>query len=264
MKHTLLSSLPQDHPWGKRIYCYDCLPSTNTLAKELAAKGAQEGMVIIAREQTGGRGRLGRNFSSPAGLGLYLSVILRPNCKPEKLMHLTCAAGVASADAIEKAIGFRPGIKWANDLVWGKQKLGGILTELGFDTAGNVCWAVVGIGINCAHTPEDFPEDIRSVAASLSMASGKAIAPMDLAERLIPALAQMAENLFDAKEVMARYRCDCITLGQNVCVVRGDTLRYGKALEVADDGALTVEFSDGHTETVTCGEVSVRGMYGYV
>lgn len=264
MKHTLLSALPQEHPWGKRIYCYDSLPSTNTLAKEMAAKGAEEGTVIIAREQTGGRGRLGRSFSSPAGLGLYLSVILRPNCKPEKLMHLTCAAGAAAAHAIEKAVGFRPGIKWANDLVWGKRKLGGILTELGFDGEGRVCWAVVGIGINCAHTPEDFPEDIRSIAASLSMAAGKTIAPMYLAPCLIMALQEMAEKLMDSKAIMGFYRKLCITLSQPVCILRGDTVRYGKALEIQDDGALIVEFSDGHTEAVASGEVSVRGMYGYV
>lgn len=264
MKNLIFSSLPQGCPWGKRVYCYDTLPSTNTLAKELAAKGAEEGTVIIAREQTGGRGRLGRSFSSPAGLGLYLSVILRPNCKPETLMHLTCAAGLAAADAIEKAAGFRPGIKWANDLVWGRQKLGGILTELGFSGDGNVSWAVVGIGINCGHTPQDFPKDIRGIAASLSMAANRPIAPLEVAACLIPALEQMAENLWDAKAIMERYRKSCITLGQPIRLLRGDVQRTGKALQVEDDGALTVEFSDGCIETVASGEVSVRGMYGYL
>ncbi len=262
--NTYHNLLPQDHPWGKTIHYFDTLPSTNTLAKELAAQGAPEGTVIIAREQTGGRGRLGRSFSSPAGLGLYLSAILRPGCKPEKLMHLTCAAGVAAADAVEKAAGFRPGIKWANDLVHGKQKLGGILTELGFDSQGNVAWAVVGIGINCAHHPADFPEDIRSIAASLSMAAGRPISPADLAPKLILQLAKMAENLTDAPAIMARYRSSCITLGREVCVCRGDTVRHARALQVADDGSLTVEFPNGCRETVSSGEVSIRGMYGYL
>ncbi len=264
MMNTLSTLLPQDHPWGKTIHCYDTLPSTNTLAKELAARGAPEGTVVIARGQTGGRGRLGRSFSSPAGLGLYLSVILRPNCKPENLMHLTCAAGVAAADAVEKACGLRPGIKWANDLVFGKRKLGGILTELGFDSAGNAAWAVVGIGINCLHRPEDFPEDIRGIATSLRMATGQHIAPEALAASLILALSQMAEGLMDAPGLIARYRENCVTLGQEVCVVRADTVRHGKALTVGDDGALTVAFPDGTTETVASGEVSIRGMYGYI
>ena len=256
--------LPQDHPWGKTIYCFDTLPSTNNLAKEIAAQGATEGTVIIAREQTGGRGRMGRSFSSPAGLGLYLSVILRPGCAPKELMHLTCAAGVASADGVEKAAGFRPGIKWANDLVHGKQKLGGILTELGFDSQGNAAWAVVGIGINCLHESKDFPQEIRSIAASLSMEAKKSVSPLELARHLIPALYEMRKNLFDAKSIMARYRKDCITLGQEICVSRAGITRYGKALAVGDDASLTVEFSDGSTEAVASGEVSVRGMYGYL
>lgn len=260
----LTDLLPQDHPWGKTIFCCDTLPSTNNLAKEMAAKGATEGTVIIAREQTGGRGRLGRSFSSPAGLGLYLTVILRPNCPPAELMHLTCAAGVASADAVEKAALFRPGIKWANDLVFGKQKLGGILTELGFDSQGNAAWAVVGIGINCLHQAEDFPEEIRPIAASLSMAAQKSISPQELARHLITALYEMRQNLADPKAIMARYRRDCITLGQEISLSRAGQVRYGKALGVGDDASLTVAFSDGITEAVASGEVSVRGMYGYL
>lgn len=256
--------LPQDHPWGKTIYCFETLPSTNNLAKEMAAQGATEGTVIIAQEQTGGRGRMGRSFSSPAGLGLYLSVILRPGCVPKDLMHLTCAAGVACADAVEKAVRFRPGIKWANDLVYHKQKLGGILTELGFDSQGNVSWAVVGIGINCLHESTAFPEEIRSIAASLSMVAKKNITPMELARHLIPALYEMRQNLLNAKAIMAHYRSDCITLGQEVRVSRAGLVRYGKALAVGDDASLTVEFSDGSTEAVASGEVSVRGMYGYL
>lgn len=255
--------LPQDHPWGKSIFYYESLPSTNTLAKEKAAKGAPEGTVIIAQQQTGGRGRMGRSFSSPEGLGLYISVILRPNCAPAELMHLTCAAGVSCADAIEQAAGFRPGIKWANDLVFGRQKLGGILTELGFDSNGKVSWAVVGIGINCLQNKEDFPEDIRPIATSLTMAARKNISPLDLASPLILALYQMRRQIFDPASIMARYRSDCITLGQEISLNRADQVRYGRALSVGDDASLTVLFSDGSTEAVASGEVSVRGMYGY-
>ncbi len=165
---------------------------------------------------------------------------------------------------MEKAAGFRPGIKWANDLVHGKQKLGGILTELGFDSQGNVAWAVVGIGINCLHQAEDFPEEIQAIAASLSMAAQKSISPQALARHLIPALYEMRQNLANAKAIMARYRSDCITLGQEISVSRAGQVRYGKALAVGDDASLTVAFSDGSTEAVASGEVSVRGMYGYL
>ena len=108
----------------------------------------------------GGRGSRGRRFHSPAGSGVYLSVILRPVCDPGALMHLTCAAATAMCDAVEAACGFRPGIKWTNDLVFGRRKLGGILTELRLDHRGLVDFAIVGIGINCLQGPADFPEEL--------------------------------------------------------------------------------------------------------
>ncbi len=264
MEHNHIFLLPQDHPWGKRIHYYPCLDSTNTLAKQMAAAGAPEGTVVIAGCQTGGRGRLGRSFSSPAGLGLYLSVILRPGCKPQKLMHLTCAAGVAACQAVEAACGLHPGIKWANDLVHGRRKLGGILTELGFDSLGNVAWAVVGIGINCDHQPEDFPQELRPMAASLAMATGRAVNPMALAGQLVQSLYAMNAELMAPGPWMARYRGLCITLGQPISIHRGDEIRHGKAVSVADDGSLLVEYSDGSRGAVSSGEVSIRGMYGYL
>ncbi len=260
----LTSALPQGFLWGKTIHCFETLPSTNTLAKQLAAQGAPEGTVIIANSQTGGRGRLGRSFESPAGQGLYLSVILRPNCPPEKLMHLTCAAGLAASDAIFQCTGLRPGIKWANDLVLEKRKLGGILTELGFSGDGMVSWAVVGIGINCTQAATDFPPELAQIAASLSMVTGKPCSPTALAAALLPHLEEMNRNLFCPQPTMARYRQNCVTLGNAVSVLRGEEVRHGTALSVDDSGALVVAFSEGVTEAVTFGEVSIRGMYGYL
>ena len=141
MKQRILDHLPRNHPWAGNIHYFDTIDSTNTEAKRLAAAGAPHGTVLIAGHQTGGRGRMGRSFHSPAGLGIYLSVILRPECAPGDLMHLTCAAAVAMCDAVENAAGFRPGIKWTNDLVYGKRKLGGILTELAFGSSGRVDYA---------------------------------------------------------------------------------------------------------------------------
>ena len=105
MKEHVLQLLPGDFPWGEQLLFFDMVDSTNTLAKKLAAEGAPEGTVLIANSQTGGRGRMGRSFHSPAGTGIYLSVILRPGRPAEDLMHLTCAAGVAMCDAIESVTG---------------------------------------------------------------------------------------------------------------------------------------------------------------
>jgi BirA family biotin operon repressor/biotin-[acetyl-CoA-carboxylase] ligase len=170
MKQQILHHLPKDHPWQDRIYWFATTDSTNTQAKLLALQGAPHGTILIADHQTGGRGRMGRSFQSPAGCGIYLSVLLRPQCSPEELMHLTCATAVAACNAVETAVGIRPGIKWTNDLVCGQRKIAGILTEL--LTVGDQVCAVVGIGINCCQQETDFPEEIRSFAGSLAMVTG--------------------------------------------------------------------------------------------
>lgn len=262
---NILHHLPQAHPWGKTIRCFDRVDSTNTLAKQLAAQGAPHGTVLIADRQTGGRGRMGRDFYSPGGVGIYMSVILRPNCPPGQLMHLTCAAAVAMCDAVEAVTGMRPGIKWTNDLVFGKKKLAGILTELSPDPkTGLVAWAVVGIGINCCQKEGDFPPELRDIAASLAAVTGQAVDRGALAAAMIQALAEMDRRLDDKQAILAAYRADCVTLGQEISLVRFDEVRHGTALDIDGDGALVVRFSDGHTEAVNSGEVSIRGMYGYL
>ncbi len=263
MKAQICSLLPPSHPWREQIQYFDTIDSTNTRCKALAIAGSPQGTVLIAGRQTAGRGRLGRSFQSPAGMGVYLSVLLRPSCPPEALMHLTCAAAVAACDGVEAACGLRPGIKWTNDLVVGKQKLAGILTELVHGPGG--VSAIIGIGINCCQQPQDFPEALRDMAASLSMVTGRAVDPSRVAAALITALEAMSRSLLTGQEAMlAQYRRDCVTIGRDISLVRGDTLRHGHALDVDGSGALIVRFPDGHTEAVASGEVSVRGMYGYL
>ena len=263
MIKMIQSLLPPGFPWRESIHYYPTIDSTNTQAKHLAAQGAPHGTVLIAGHQTGGRGRLGRSFHSPEGLGIYLSVILRPNCLAKDLMHLTCATAVAMCDAVEAAAAFRPGIKWTNDLIWGKRKLGGILTELSLNPDGAVDYAVVGIGLNCCQQAEDFPEDIRHIAASLSMAAGHPVDPAQLAAAMVTALEDMAAKLFSLRWI-DRYQQDCHTVGKEISLVRGDVVRHGLAIGIDAEGALIVRFPDGHEEAVSSGEVSVRGMYGYV
>lgn len=264
MISKILSVLPGDHPWQNTLYHFDTIPSTNDAAKTMAKDGAPEGTVVVASAQSAGRGRLGRSFHAPDGLGLYFSLILRPNCPPEQLMHLTCAAGTAACDAVESICGVRPQIKWTNDLVVDGKKLGGILTELSVGKNGLVEWAVVGIGINCMHRPEDFPEDIGVIATSLLQVTGNSICPAVLAGALIPALHTMSAKLLTEKEyLMTLYRRDCMTLGKSVMLLRGEEKRYGTALDIDGSGSLVVRFDDGTIEAVQSGEISVRGLYGY-
>ena len=207
---------------------------------------------------------MGRSFQSPEGMGVYLSLILRPECRPEELMHLTCAAGTAMVQAVEKVSGIRSALKWINDLVIGTRKLGGILVEMSVDK-GIVDYAVIGIGINCLQQAEDFHPDIRNMATSLSLACGRTVLPEQLAAAMVEALWDMNRILFSGKtQLMQAYKENCITLGKEIQVLRGDSVRSAKAVDLDEDGGLWVEYPDGKRETVASGEVSVRGMYGYV
>jgi BirA family biotin operon repressor/biotin-[acetyl-CoA-carboxylase] ligase len=265
MNNAILEALSCDYPWKDRFSFVSETGSTNEDLKALAKQGAPQGTAILADRQTGGHGRLGRSFHSPEGTGIYLSFLLRPNCAPAELMHLTCATAVAMCDAVEDACGFRPGIKWTNDLVHNKRKLGGILTELGLNKKGMVDYAIIGIGINCCQQEGDFPSDIADIAGSLAMAAGKPIDRARVAAAMLEALYAMSCTLFSGSFVMFRqYRRDCVTLGQDVSILRGDAVSHAHALDVDGDGALIVRYPEGNVEAVNSGEVSVRGMYGYL
>ena len=262
MKEALLTCLSESYLWKDSIHWFASLGSTNDHLRDLARQGAAHGTAVLAAHQTDGHGRRGRSFHSPEGQGIYLSLLLRPQCRPTELMHLTCAVAVAMCDAVEGAAGLRPGIKWTNDLVVGKRKLGGILTELSLTPAGLVDYAIIGVGINCRQQEGDFPPELRDIACSLDMVTGKENDPATLAAAMLESLSRM--DLGDKDAMLDRYRADCITLGQAVSLARGEEVRYGKALSVDPEGALVVAFSDGKVEAVNSGEVSVRGMYGYV
>ena len=265
MKEQILQLVSSEYPWGDRFCFLPQVDSTNDYLKKRAAEGAPHGTTALSDYQTGGHGRRGRSFLSPPGVGLYLSILLRPACPPTQLMHLTCAAGVAMCNAIEEGVGFRPGIKWTNDIVYGRRKLGGILTELRLNAKGLVDYAIVGIGINCCQRLQDFPPEIREVAGSLSMVTGQEIDRFRVAAAELDALYDMSVRLLTEQDALiSQYRKDCITIGQDISLVRGEEVRHGKALDVDDAGALVVLFPDGHTEAINSGEVSVRGMYGYV
>lgn len=263
--HGLDSRIIRSHlgdcPW--RVYLFSEVDSTNTRLKEMAKVGSPAGTVLVADRQTGGRGRLGRSFLSPGGVGVYLSALIRPDCAPTALMHLTCAVAVAMCDAVENAFGFRPGIKWTNDLVSRGRKLAGILTEL--VTQPGQTAAIVGIGINCCQQLPDFDPEIRDFAGSLSMISGTDVDRARVAAAMVKALYRMDETLLSGKDAMLEaYRRDCVTLGKEVALLRDGEIRRGYAWGIGSDGALLVSFPDGHTEAVQSGEVSVRGLYGYL
>lgn len=261
MKQEILNLLPPSFLWGESLSVLEETDSTNTYANRLAQQGAPHGTAVIAKRQTGGKGRMGRSFSSQTG-GLYLTVILRPNCDPKALMHLTCAAGVAAAKAIGEVTGLSPRLKWINDLILENQKVGGILSQLAFTPDGQVDYALVGIGINCENP---LPAELSHIATTLTLQAGKPISPAVLGAKLLVALYEMDKALLsNPKEIMDTYRKLCLTCGKEVLLLQGESTRPAKALAVTDEGGLLVELPDGTRKIIQSGEASVRGFMGYI
>lgn len=243
----------------------DEVDSTNTECRRLAADGAGDGLVIMADRQTAGRGRRGRSFDSPQGLGLYLSILWRPDCPPEALLPLTALSAVAACRAVERASGAKAAIKWPNDLVLNGHKLGGILTELTLDgKTGRVDFVIVGIGINCHQRRSDFGPELADLAISLDMAD-RPTSRANLAAALMEELDTLrAEVLGDPGRWLDEYRRRCLTLGRRVQILRDGERLEADAVDVDEQYGLTVRLDDGTKEILRAGEVSVRGLYGYV
>ena len=251
---------------GRELVCLDTIDSTNTECKRRALAGAPEGLVVTADEQTGGRGRLGRTFQSPKGKGLYLSVLLRPKLPPQEVADFTAWAAVAVCDAVEEVCAVRPGIKWTNDVVLKGKKLAGILTELGLESETNALqYLVVGIGINVNQTPEDFSPEVREMASSLRSMLGRPVRRAELAAAVLRALDGAYRDFPQDRETcLEKYRAGCVTVGRQVQLVTPVSRQEARALAVDDRFRLIVELPDGTRKALSAGEVSVRGMYGYL
>lgn len=249
---------------AQKLQIYDIIDSTNRAAKDLAQAGAPSGTAVIADSQTAGRGRRGRTFFSPSGCGVYLSVILRPKVLPEQVMPLTALAAVAACDAVEQVCGVRPQIKWTNDLVLGGRKLAGILTELSLVAeTREVEYAVLGIGVNVL--PAALPEELQDVVCCLQTQTEARIERNRLCAALLRAFSELERQLCgDCAARMAQYRKDCLNIGKRVKIIRGDMEQEALCTDVGDDGALLVRYADGTEEKIASGEVTVRGLYGYV
>lgn len=248
---------------GAEVHVLEEVGSTNNAAKQLAAEGCPACTCVLAERQTAGKGRRGRGFASEPG-GLYFSIVLRPGVLPEQLLHLTAMTAVAVRRAILETTGLDTGIKWTNDLVYGRRKLCGILTELSIQAeTREVDYVVAGIGVNCNQTA--FPPEIADVAASIRMETGKEVDRSLLANAMLRQFQALARGLLTEKEAwLAEFAAHCVTIGRQVQVIRGDSVREAAAEGIDENAALLVRYTDGTREAVSSGEVSVRGMYGYV
>ena len=241
----------------RRVYRYETVGSTNTELMALARQGAAEGTVVLAGQQTAGRGRMGRSFQSPAGLGLYGSVLLRSS--PEDAPRIPALAATAVRRAIRRSCGLSCGIKWPNDLVLSGRKVCGILAEALPGPEGSL-WVVVGIGINVCQRREDF----LPTAASLSMIAGAEIDRAALETAFLEELEALRRELpQETAERRQEYGAACLNLGRRVRVLRPGGEREALAVSLTPDYGLAVRYDDGTEEVLRSGEVSVRGLYGY-
>lgn len=237
------------------LFVFDTIDSTNNEAKRMVSSGYSGCALVIAGEQTGGRGRLGRSFYSPADTGIYLSLILQPKDSISKVMRITAAAALAVCTAIEELSGLCPTIKWVNDIYLGNRKICGILSEAVTDIeSGTVQSVVVGIGINI--TTSDFPAEISDRAGPIGMAISRPLLAAAVCDRLL----DLWERLSDPA-LMEDYRRRSMVIGKEIDFYLGQVKRTGKVAGIDDDGGLLVE-CDGETVALSTGEISIRPKGG--
>jgi BirA family biotin operon repressor/biotin-[acetyl-CoA-carboxylase] ligase len=242
---------------GQTIHAYQSVKSTNDVAAQLAASGAPEGTIVTAEIQTKGRGRLSRNWHSPPGCGIYVSIILRPSFPADQAPGLSIMTALALADTIEPYCPDRTRMKWPNDVLVSGRKVAGILTELTAERR-RIEYVVLGVGINVNHRAKDFPPGLKSVATSLRRATRRKHSRVELLKEFLVRLEK--EYLGYQKRRLAtsrtRLRWYSSLIGDRVKLARGRQIIEGVAVDVGADGSLILKTREG-TISVSSGEVTV-------
>lgn len=263
MTEAELESLKNTQWAGCEIYCFDSIDSTNTKAKELAEAGHPSGTLVVADQQTLGRGRRGRSWESPAGTGIFMTLMLKPDINPNNASMLTLVAAMATARAITEVTGEAAQIKWPNDIVMNGKKVVGILTEMSaqFDYINHI---VVGIGINVHN--EEFTEEIAKTASSLLLECGHRIHRASLIEAFLEEFERLYAVYLETEDMSGlqkEYDSLLVNRGRQVRVLDPKEPFEGKAMGITKKGELIVDTWESR-KLVSSGEVSVRGIYGYV
>ncbi len=263
MNETELKSILNTSWAGQELFYYDSIDSTNTKAKELAEQGYPGGTLVVADQQIAGRGRRGRSWDSPSGSGIFMTLLLKPDINPNHASMLTLVAALAAAKAISEVTGRQAGIKWPNDIVLNGKKICGILTEMSaqFDYINHI---VIGIGIN-VHT-EEFPEELRETASSLLLECGRHFHRADIIEKTLEYFEQYYAVFLETEDLsglIREYNAILVNIQKMVKVLDPKEPYEGKAMGITPKGELIVDTWESR-KLVSSGEVSVRGIYGYV
>jgi len=255
----LLARLGRTKVIGRAIQVFEQTTSTNDVMEKLARDGVPEGVVVFAESQTKGRGRLGRKWISPERKGLWFSVLLRPDLRPQEATQMTVASATALRRAITAETGLKPEIKWPNDILIGGKKVAGILTELSAEV-DRVRHIILGIGVDVNLDADELPAELRKTATSLKIETGGAISRAELAVAILRELdfdyARICGGEFPA--VADEWESGCVTIGKNVTVHIGDRKIRGRAESLDDDGALRLRTEHGHLERIIGGDVTLE------
>lgn len=242
-----------------RIELFKSVTSTNTVLKQMAENGAPEGTVVIAEEQTMGKGRYGRSFYSPSNTGIYMSILLRPKLSATHSLYITTCAAVAVSSAIESNSDKRAEIKWVNDVYCDNKKVCGILTEAAFDIeSGGMSYAVLGIGINIFPPRQDFPYELKNAADSIFKNESE---NEDFRGRIIADVLNVFMHYYptlERKEFLSEYRERSMLLSQPIYIIRNGYTEEAVALDIDDAFQLEVRLGDGSITKLSSGEVSIR------
>lgn len=248
---------------GRNIYYFENVDSTNIKAKKIAME-EDEGTIIIAEEQTKGKGRLGRDWSSPKGKGLWMSIILKPKMAPSEVAKLTLIGAAAVNQGLED-MGIESYIKWPNDILIQGKKVCGILTEMNCEL-NIINYVIMGIGINIDLDKKDFGKELSDKAISLKEVVGQ-INRKKLLGNILNHFEDLYKDFIEREDISKSInicRTNSILLGKEVRVIRGGNCDVGKALDIDDEGQLIIEYKDGRLEKIFSGEISIRGLKGYV
>ena len=255
----LVARLGKTKVVGRDIRVFEETSSTNDVIEKLARDGVKEGAVVFAEAQTKGRGRLGRKWTSPTHKGLWFSILLRPELSPQETTQLTVASATALRRAIKNITGLSAEIKWPNDLLIGGKKVVGILTEMSAEV-DRVRHIILGIGVDVNQDAAEFPPELRKIATSLKIESGKEILRAELATEILRELDFDYARICDGKfaQLADEWEAGCATIGKNVSVQMGSRLIRGCAEALDDDGALLIRTEHGHLERIIGGDVTLE------
>ncbi len=255
----LLSRLGKTKVIGRDIRVFQETTSTNDVIEKLARDGVKEGVVVFAESQSKGRGRLGRKWVSPLRKGLWFSVLLRPDLRPQEAIQLMIAGATALARAIRDETGLSPEIKWPNDILINGRKVAGLLTELSAEL-DHVNYIILGIGVDVNLNASDFSSELRKLATSLKIEKGHSIDRASLAAAALRELdadyARITTGHFEA--VSDEWEELCSTLGRNIGIRIGDRVLQGRAESLDSDGALLLRTQHGRLERIIGGDVTVK------